>query len=48
MNQTTVNKNLAQNACKHKAGDKWKDGCCGQDLLAQKSCGNLEEQEKKV
>lgn len=46
MNQSTVNKSPAKNACKHKAGDNWEKGCCGQDSLAQKSVGNFEEQEK--
>lgn len=48
MNQTITNKSVAENVCKHKAGDSWKDGCCGQDLLAQNSRENLKHQEKNI
>ncbi|MBO3461293.1 hypothetical protein G7B40_031885 [Aetokthonos hydrillicola Thurmond2011] len=46
MNQSTVNKSSAKNVCKHKANDNWVEGCCGQDLLAQKNFSDIEEQEK--
>ncbi|BAY33984.1 hypothetical protein NIES2107_58890 [Nostoc carneum NIES-2107] len=45
MSQTPINKSLARKVCKHKAGDTWDEGCCGEDFLAQNYFGNLEEQE---
>ncbi|MBD2520354.1 hypothetical protein H6G93_36540 [Nostoc sp. FACHB-973] len=45
MSQTPINKSLVKNVCKHKAGDSWKEGCCGEDFLAKNYFGNLEEQE---
>lgn len=47
MSQTPINKSLAKNVCKHKAGDTWKEGCCGEDFLAKNYFGNLEEQENE-
>ncbi|GBE92688.1 hypothetical protein [Nostoc cycadae] len=44
MSQTAINKVLAKNVCKHKAGDTWEAGCCGEDKLVQKYSINLEEQ----
>ncbi|MDZ8189675.1 MAG: hypothetical protein RMX96_33165 [Nostoc sp. ChiSLP02] len=47
MSQTPINKSLVKNVCKHKAGDRWKDGCCGEDLLAKNYFGHLEDQENE-
>ena len=35
----TQNQNSPQNkkVCKHKAGDVWKDGCCGDDAVAREN-----------
>ena len=45
MSQTPMNKNLVKNVCKHKAGDIWEKGCCGEDLVSKNYFGNLQAQE---